>query len=173
MPTHCHTDTSERVTSAVAFEAQPGLVQVLQTEHPEEVAGDAPQGTQDQPPDEADQDDGEHRRKEQQRAEHRLEAGDLRAEQGGQQQPERVLHQHVDGEEHEVVPDRVPQEGRPVHVARQPLVVAEADEREGPIGQGSEGAEPQRVQQREDHERRVHQRRRRQEHDHVPGEGPT
>ena len=50
------------------------------------------------------------------------------AEEHRQREPDRVLHDHVDGEEDEVVPERVPERTRPARVGQKGDEIAEADE---------------------------------------------
>ncbi len=111
MPTNCHTEISASVTSAVEGRPSQGANQAPSPTALQRAFGDAPQRRQDEVPGEADDHHREHRRQEDDGAVERLQLQAGQAEQARQRDADRILHRHVDGEEHEVVAQRAFQNG--------------------------------------------------------------
>ena len=118
MPTNCQTEISASVTSAVEGRPSQGANQRAEADRLQRALGDAPQRRQDQVPGEADDHDRQHGRQEDHRAIEALELEPRQAQQTRERDADRVLHQHVDGEEDQVVPGRVPERLRPDRVGR-------------------------------------------------------
>ena len=162
MPTNCQTEISAERGQRILFLAEPRREQALQPDEVEQVRRDAPERRQDQLPDEADDDEGQDRRHEDRRAVEGAEAQLRAGQQRGQQHADRVLHQHVDDEEPEIVPERVPEAGRPARVAEQRAEIVEADE-DRLLVDDVEQRQLQRAEQRQDHDSRI------DEHAPAPG----
>src|SRR3989442_5466403 len=92
-----------------------------------------------------------------------------RAQQSRQQQPDGILHKHVDHEEEEVVPQRAPEPRRVQRVCNQAAVILKPYEDLASALLGSVEAQSQRVEQRIDHERGINSRRRQDEDDDMEG----
>jgi len=95
--------------------AKPRLKKTAEPYSPHHRLGDAPEGVQDQLPDEPDDDHREHCRHEEHGA---IESSALafRDEQGSEQKSNRVLHQHMDEKKDHVVFQRSPEPRRRVRV---------------------------------------------------------
>ncbi|MNS97007.1 hypothetical protein D3C72_1313290 [compost metagenome] len=129
-----------------------------------------PQRRQDQLPDEADDDDGQQGGQEDQGAVAALALQTLEAEEGGQQQADGILQQHVDEEKLAVVPHRIPETLRPLRVEQDGGVVGQAGKMVLAALIGRVQAQAQGIGQGQGAEQRVNDQRRGQEHEHVPWE---
>ncbi len=85
------------------------------------------------------------------------------AEDRGERQTNRILHQHVDEEEPEVVAKRVPERPRPARIAEEGAEVLEPGEDRSGLAVRVK-RQPQGVEKRPDHHRRIDEDGRRQKH---------
>ena len=127
-------------------------------------------GAQDQLPGEADDDEGEHGRQEEDRSVERAAAQFRDGQERGQRDADRVLQQQVEDEEVDVVPQRLPKVDRPIRIAEQGGKVGEAHEGRDVVDLAEE-REPERIGERHDHQGRVDEEGRQQEHEDVPPPG--
>ena len=81
---------------------------MLKTKDAQNVFGHAPQRTQNQFPDKANDDKGKHGGHEERRAEKADATDQPGGEDGGQEQADRILHHHMDEEEDDVMFERPP-----------------------------------------------------------------
>ena len=172
MPTNCQTEIRETVISAVLSWPSQGAKSWGRPMVFEEPLGDAPERAQDQLPDETDDDDREHGRQEDEGAIDVAPEEPRQAQHGGQRDADDVLHRHMDGEEDQIVDQRVAELVGPDRMGQQVDEVLEPREmRDAGLVLAVEGV-ADGVEQGIDREERVDEGRRRQEHQDM-GPGPA
>jgi hypothetical protein len=159
MPTNCQTEMRETVSSAV--DSWPSF---------QKARRNAPERVEHELPDEADDNDRQHGRQEDERAIDAAADQPRQAEQHGESQADAVLHHHVNGEENQVVAERVPELARPVGICQECLEILETDEAAHSRLVARIKAQSDRVDQRIDREQGVDRKRRRQEHSDMDRE---
>ena len=152
-----------------SLQTQPRPEVRAQAGRAQQASRDTPQGAEDQLPDEADDHKRQHGRREEQRPVDGQAGEAPRAEQRRQQQPDRILHEHVDGEEDEVVPHGAPEPRRIEGVGDQAGVVLQPHEHDASAFRVSMETQSQGIEQRVDHERGIDGGRGQDEYDDMEG----
>ena len=155
-----------------ALLAEPRLEQPAKPNRAEQRRRDPPERAEDELPREAHDHDGEHRRQEDQRAVEAAPGEAGQAEQHREREADAVLDDHVDGEEHAGVAQRVPEPRGPERVPEQAAEIGQPGEMQRARLVRLEEAEADGVHQWIDREQGVDRDRRQEERRRVPAAPP-